>query len=324
MGIKEQIKSALQEAEIYRAQGLLNEAMLTYKNLIELINNNVKPENSQQLLEGINNKVETLKKAISKYKESEQIPQLSAEIQNLIKEKFTFSTDKESATLEGAIILTKFGQFERAIKEFNKLLNIDSLRLVAAKNILRCYFASSGADNAVSQYEEWLKLGIFSAAQEEKINFFLGNLLKEKGIGKKIVAPEMKKHADQQILIDKIASDKRKTPSESLSHISKPDNKREEFLDITSVGIIMDIGQKKESEVVLDVAFQSEDMVSLIIPDREKALIEKFKTGLKLNNINFYSPIAILNGSGIVLAFSKIDSGPKKGNYSLDLRMFTN
>lgn len=314
MGIKEQIKSVLQEAEIYKSQGLLNEAMLTYKNATELIKKNIKPENSRQLLEGINNKIESLKQIISKYNDS-KIPELSDDTQNLIKDKFAFSNDKESAILEGAIILTKFGQFERAIKEFNELLKIDALRLVAAKNILRCYCASSGADNAISQYREWLKSGIFSAGQEEKIKNFLENLLKEKGIENKILSEEDVK---VQNIIDEKA-DEKKLSTKPLLDIPELNDNEEEFLDINSVGIVLDKGP----EILLDVAFQSKDVVSLIVPGREKILIEKFKIGLKFDNTQFYSPIAILNGSGVILAFSKIDSGPKRGNYSLDLKMFT-
>ncbi|MBU1053785.1 MAG: hypothetical protein KKC46_08135 [Proteobacteria bacterium] len=269
------------------------------------------------MLEGINNTMESLKQIISKYNDL-KIPELSDDTQNLIKEKFAFSNDKESATLEGAIILTKFGQFERAIKEFNELLKTDSLRLVAAKNILRCYFASSGADNALSQYREWLKLGIFSSGQEEKIKFFLENLLKEKGIENKILAEEVKENVDVQNIITEKA-DEQKHSTKPLLDIPELNDDEEEFLDINSVGITLDKGP----EILLDVAFQSENVVSLIVSGREKLFIDKFKTGLKLNNIQFYSPIAILNGSGVILAFSKIDSGPKKGNYSLDLKMFT-
>ena len=321
MDIKEQIKSALQEAEMYRAQGLLNEAMQTYKNVIELINKSIKPENGRQLIQGINNKIESLKIVISKHNASDKIPELSVDTQNLIKEKFTFSNDKESSILEGAIVLTKFGQFERAIKEFNELLKIDTLRLVAAKNILRCYFASSGQDHAVSQHKEWMKLGIFSEGQKEKIKFFLENLLKEKG--NKLLKAEVKEDGDKQELTGQNTLAERKIPGKPLLNIPKTDHNEEEFLDISSVGISFDTDRKKGLEVLLDVAFQSENMVSLIVPDREKELIEKFKIGLRLNNIIFYSPIAILNGSGVILAFSKIDSGPKAGNYSLDLKMFT-
>ena len=318
MGIKEQIKSVLREAEIYRTQGLFNEAMVKFKYASELIEKNVKPENGRHLVDGITKKIELLKQTISKYNDPEKPPEMPVEIQNLIKEKFSFSTDKESAALDGAIALTKFGQFERAIKEFKELLKMESFRLVAAKNILRCYFASSSsAEGAVSQYKEWLTLGLFTPGQLEKIRFFLENLLKEKGIESKLPA------AKEEVAVKK-APDKSMPATKPLIEISESGKEEEEFLDVSSVGIILETEGKMSPEIILDVSFQSGNMVSLIVPVREKLLIENMKAGLKLNNVQFYSPIAILNGSGIVSAFTRIGSGPKMGNYSLDLKMFTN
>lgn len=324
MGIKEQIKSVLREAEIYRTQGLFNEAMVKFKYASELIEKNVKPENGRQLVDGITKKIELLKQTISKYNDPEKPPEMPVEIQNLIKEKFSFSTDKESAALEGAIALTKFGQFERAIKEFKELLKMESFRLVAAKNIMRCYFASSSADGAVSQYKEWLTLGLFTPGQLEKIRFFLENLLKEKGIESKLPAVKEEKAVIKEGVAAKKVPEKALPAIKPLIEIHESGKEEEEFLDVSSVGIILETGEKKQSEIILDVSFQSGNMVSLIVPVREKLLREKMKAGLKLNNVQFYSPIAILNGSGVVSAFSRISSGSKKGNYSLDLKMFAN
>ena len=107
-----------------------------------------------------------------------------------------------------------------------------------------------------------------------------------------------------------------------MTHIPEQEEAEEdEFLDINSVGIEITDGPQKGKEVVLDVAFQSGKSVSLIVPGREKTLIETFKVGLKLDNVQFYSPIAILNGSGVISAFTKISSGPKMGSYSLDLKI---
>jgi tetratricopeptide (TPR) repeat protein len=325
MGIKEQIKSVLREAEIYRTQGLFNEAMVKFKYASELIEKNVKPENGRHLVDGITKKIELLKQTISKYNDPEKPPEMPVEIQNLIKEKFSFSTDKESAALDGAIALTKFGQFERAIKEFKELLKMESFRLVAAKNILRCYFASSSsAEGAVSQYKEWLTLGLFTPGQLEKIRFFLENLLKEKGIESKLPAAKEEKAVIKEEVAVKKAPDKAMPATKPLIEIPESGKEEEEFLDVSSVGIILETGGKMSPEIILDVSFQSGNMVSLIVPVREKLSIENMKAGLKLNNVQFYSPIAILNGSGVVSAFTRIGSGPKMGNYSLDLKMFTN
>ncbi|MDP3283526.1 MAG: hypothetical protein Q8M56_03785, partial [Desulfobacterales bacterium] len=259
----------------------------------------------------------------------EKPPEMPVEIQNLIREKFSFSTDKESAALDGAIALTKFGQFERAINEFKELLKMESFRLVAAKNILRCYFASaaassSAAEGAVSQYKEWLTLGLFTPGQLEKIRVFLENLLKEKGIESKLPAAKEEKAVVKEEVPAKKAPEKAKPAIKPLIKMPEADKEEEEFLDVSSVGIIMETEGKKHPEIILDVSFQSGNMVSLLVPVREKLLIANLKAGLKLNDVQFYSPIAILSGSGVVSAFSRIGSGPKMGSYSLDLKMFTN
>jgi tetratricopeptide (TPR) repeat protein len=323
MSIKEQIKSVLQEAEIYRTQGLLNEAMIKYKIASDLVEKNVKQESRQSLLDGIAKKIESLKQTISKYNDPEKMPKMPVEIQNLIKDKFVFSTDKESAVLEGAIALSKFGQFERAIAEFSELLVNDSLKLVAAKNILRCYFSLSSVDEALLQYEQWIKSGIFQAGQIEKVRFFLENLLKDRGIEKKLPVPEVPAAiSEEKAVSEKTAVEEPLLKTESAAGLPKEEELEEdEFLDINSVGIIVSAGSQKSREVVLDVAFQSGKSVSLIVPGREKALIDTFKVGLKLENVQFYSPIAILNGSGVISAFTKISSGPKTGSYSLDLKI---
>jgi len=316
MSIKEQIKCVLQEAEIYRTQGLLNEAMLKYKIAAELVEKNIKQENRHTLIDGITKKIESLKETILKYNDPEKAPVMPVEIQNLIKDKFAFSDNKESSVLEGAIALSKFGQFERAITEFSELLKDDSLKLVAAKNILRCHFANSSVDGALSQYEQWLKSGLFQEEQINKIRFFLENLLKDKGIERDLPVADAPKEKVvlKETTFEKPVSGKKSVPEQEEAE-------EDEFLDVNSVGIAITDGPQKGKEVVLDVAFQSGKSVSLIVPGREKTLIETFKVGLKLDNVQFYSPIAILNGSGVISAFIKISSGPKMGSYSLDLKI---
>ncbi len=319
MSIKEQIKSILQEAEIYRVQGLLNEAMIKYKIAAELVEKNVKQESRQSLIDGITKKIELLKGTILKYNDPEKTPEMPVEIQNLIKDKFAFSADKESAVLEGAIALSKFGQYERAITEFSELLKNDSLRLVAAKNILRCYFANSSVDGALSKYEQWLKSGLFHEGQIEKIRFFLENLLKDKGIERELPIADV---PEEKTVFEKATIEKPVSGKGLMTDIPQQEEAEEdEFLDVNSVGIEITDGPQKGKEIVLDVAFQSGKSVSLIIPGREKTLIETFKVGLKLDNVQFYSPIAILNGSGVISAFTKIASGPKMGSFSLDLKI---
>jgi len=73
--------------------------------------------------------------------------------------------------------------------------------------------------------------------------------------------------------------------------------------------------------VELDVSFQSGNVISLIVSSKDEHLIENLKVGVRLDDVHFYSPVAIFRGSGVVSAKTQIKSGPKKGDYSLDIKI---
>jgi hypothetical protein len=75
--------------------------------------------------------------------------------------------------------------------------------------------------------------------------------------------------------------------------------------------------------VEFDVNFQSGSMLSLIISKKDQDLIDDFKAGTKLKDVQFYSPIAIFNGSGVVSSKTQIKSGPKQGDFCLDIRIMS-
>lgn len=299
MDIKHQVKSLLQEAEIYKTQGLIIEAREKYDRVAGIIGKSPNVKNKQSLLEAISKKIQDLDNTFGKIETAPKSPQISAKAQDLIKKLFTFSadTDDDAAALEGAITLAKFGQFERALSEFNDLIRKDSLRVVAAKNILRCHIAVTSIDNAIIQYQQWLSSDLFSADHLNKICVFLEGMLEKKGIDRTL--PQVKKNGER-------------SQSESLE---------EDLLDISSIGITLDKGPHKGKLVELDVSFQAGNMISLIISSKDKELIENLKVGFRLNDVQFYSPIAIFQGAGIVSAKTKIDSGPKRGDYSLDIKI---
>ncbi|MES0445625.1 MAG: hypothetical protein ABUJ92_03695, partial [Desulfobacterales bacterium] len=94
-----------------------------------------------------------------------------------------------------------------------------------------------------------------------------------------------------------------------------------EVIDINGIGITIDSGSQKGEIVELDVSFQSRNVISLLISQRNKYLIENLEVGDTLNDIQFYSPIAMFTGSCVVSAISEIKSGPRQGDYSLDLKV---
>ena len=309
MDLKKKIKSFLQEAEIYRTQGLLNEAKEKYKNALAIIQENDRIKNKQSLLTAIAEKIRLLDSDNEVLERELESHELSTKAQDLIKKLFSFSDkkDKDEAALEGAIALAKFGQFDSALKDFNELVKRDSIRVIAAKNMIRCHLANNTLDQAVTKYQEWMGSDDFPDDQLETIRLYLEDILQKNGKESSLPLPSTVSEAP--------------VDSSEEAHQNYEKEESVEFLDITSIGINFDDGPAKGKMVEFDVNFQSGNMLSLIISNKDKELIEDLKAGVKLNNIQYYSPIAIFKGAGIVSSRTQIENGPKRGDFCLDIKI---
>ncbi len=311
MDIKTRIKTLINEAELYRNQGLFSESRKKYESASTLISKIDKLKNKDHLLESINNKIKSLDNVNTKVEKGPSSPELSNKAQNLIKDLFSFSkkNDVDQSVLEGAVALAKFGQFERAMTELEALLEKENTRVDAAKNILRCKIAALTTKDAVAQYNSWHSQSLFTVEQLENVRLYLENILEKKGIKENLPLPVATTDNEESRVAD---------------FAQEVEEAEEEFLDITSIGITFESGPRKGKMVEFDVNFQSGNTLSLIISSKDKGMIENMQTGIKLNDIQFYSPIAIFKGKGIVLARTQIKSGPKQGDYCLDIKMLSN
>jgi tetratricopeptide (TPR) repeat protein len=319
MNIVEKIKALLKEAELYHSMGLLNESMGKYKKVTALIQSNEQLKSRTNLIAGITKKINALEKDMHKVEAAIDQPEVSAKVQDLIKKLFTASEDKDQDTvaLDGAIALAKFGQHERALVEFKELLAKDSVRVVAAKNIIRCHMANTSVDAAVDQYEQWLSSDLFVPGELNKLRFFLESILKKEGIVKELPTTEIQA-APTEPTIDMPVIDE---PEIEALEIEEDEDQDDEVLDINSIGITLDSGPQKGNIVELDVSFQAGNVISLLITHTDTDLIEQFNVGETLHNIQFYSAIAMFGGSCIVDAKTHIESGPRRGDYSIDLKV---
>ena len=199
MDIKHQIKTLIQEAELYRTQGLLKESKNKYIKIAALIESNTQVKNRESLMAGFAKKIETIDNEILKLAKSPSVIEVPEKIQDLIKKQFAFAAkDEDSAAIEGAIALAKFGQFDRALKEFNLLLDKDAVRVVAAKNIIRCCVTRTSVEDAVAEYEKWHSDDKFTPSQLNSVRSFLGDILTKKGITQALSpVPENEPAADQ-------------------------------------------------------------------------------------------------------------------------------
>lgn len=323
------IKALLQEAELYHFQGLLHEAMGKYINATELIQSNEQLKSRQSLIDGISKKIIALKKEINEIEEAPKKPEVSAKIQDLIKKIFSSSADKDEdiAALEGAIALAKFGQFKRALSEFTKLLKKDSVRVVAAKNILRCHMALSSEDDAIAQYKQWLSDDIFFPNQLDKLRTFFESIFNKKGIDKTLLQtktsvdntePVIEIHGIYEPPIQ--ASEIERFEIDGFE-VELNEIQEDELYDIDAIGIKINRGPQEGQVVEFNVIFQSGNLISLVMKSREKDLIENLKIGATLNDVQYCSTIAILNGTGMVSDIKEIKTGPRSGDYCVDIEV---
>ncbi len=314
MDIKKQLKSMLQEAELYSMQGLIAEARAKYQDAYSFVQQIANLKNKESLLKAIDAKFKAISDTKEKVEKGPSSAELSEKAQDLIKNLFSFSENKDtdSAALEGAVALAKFGQFDRSLNELKPLLQKEGIRVEAAKNILRCHMATSSNEEAVSQYHRWCSEELFKPNQLEMVRVYLEDILQKKGIEANLPSPLSVENVTASVELAET--------DPALESVDDQDNE-EEFLDITSIGITFDQGPHQGNMVEFDVNFQSGSMLSLIISKKDQSLIEGLTAGMKLEDIQFFSPIAIFNGSGVVSSKTQIKSGPKQGDFCLDIRI---
>jgi tetratricopeptide (TPR) repeat protein len=306
MNPAEQIKTLVKEGELYRSQGLLNEARHRYKTASDLIRDIPRIKNRQPLILGIQKKIDAIDRDQKRIDSAKTAPVISDQSQDLIKKLFSFSSSggSDAAALEGAIALAKFGQISRALEEFNALLEREPVRVVAAKNILRCHLAINAANQAIAQYQRWAQQDRFTEAQLNHIAAFLQQLLKRRGLGDLLKprpsAPAPKAPEIQPVVIE-------------------PEPASDEVLDICSIAISFDHGSAGKKRIELDVSFQAGNVISLMLSGPEKEIAQRLDVGARLEHVQFFSPIAIFEGTAVISAKSKVVSGPKEGDYTLDI-----
>ena len=296
MADQKQIKLLVKEAELYRTQGLLEESKEKYLKVLQLIRENRQFQNNKKAIGVIKGKIRGLEKHLAEIDRETGAPELSGELQDLIKNLFSFSQDKDAAEMEGAEALAKFGQYERALTEFNRLLKKGILPLIAAKNILRSHLALSSTDAAINQFREWLSGDLLSRQQLRNIRTFLEYVLRKKGV--RTTLPEVARESSQK--------------SEDMESEGS-------FLDICSIRLRLVNGPCKGSVKELEVTFQSGHVISLIISAKDEDLLESFVPGIQLKGVHFFSSIAVFKADATISEYTRIKTGPRRGDYVLSI-----
>jgi tetratricopeptide (TPR) repeat protein len=300
MDLKDKIKTFFKEGELYRTQGLLDEALDKFKSVEGLIKASNSLRDRDKLLLKISTRIDEINKKLKKEYTPLKPPKVSDDVQGLMKEMFSFDDPeiKGSSSLGGAIALAKFGQYDKAVEEFTRLLDNKSLRLQAAKNILHCWIEQKYVDYAVSLFQKWQKTNFFPPDELINLRQFFQNILKEAGIKREIAGIEVQKTIEPESQIDD-----------------------DDILDINSIRFVLPRGVKKGEKIELEISFQSGKMIRMLIPKKDKEIIDSIKSGDMIKDMVFYSPVAIFSGTGFVSSKKEIEAGPKRGDYSLEIKI---
>jgi tetratricopeptide (TPR) repeat protein len=223
---------------------------------------------------------------------------LTKEIQDLIGNLFSFSKNKDTADIESAVALAKFGQYDKAVSELERLIKRGPLPLMAAMNLLRCDISLASHEVAVDRFKRWLSRDELSKGDLRYLSNFLRDILDKEGISHDI--PTMDETEGQAV---------------------KSSEQEDEILPLSSINIEFTEGPFKGQEKEFDVAFQAGNAVSVILGADKKALKDFFKPGRQLPKIQCCSTLAVFNAKGLVSDIGKIESGPKKGSFSLDIKI---
>jgi hypothetical protein len=294
---KELIRRLLKEADLYRNHGLLSDAKSKYVEILSVIGKSRILSTHKPLISGVKSKIRAVNKSLNELRETPEKPELSEDLQDLIKKLFTFSLTKEAAAIEGAVALAKFGQYEQALKEFHKLLEQGVLPVVTAKNMIKCYAALKTPEAAVVQFAKWKTRDFFCIEDLKYIRAFLKTSLEKEGF--KTDVPEVER-----------------VPSSPSKAIKK---KEDVFLEISAISIHLQSGPLAGQTIDFDVHFQSANTVTVLIPAVRKSVADTLVPGTRLTDIQCYSPITVFRSTGTISGAAKIKQGPRRGDYTLDI-----
>jgi tetratricopeptide (TPR) repeat protein len=296
MSDRNYLMSLVKEASVYRSQGLLPESRDKYAQVLEFVGRSEEFSNQPRIVKAVKEKIREVERDLAEAARQNASPELSQEHQGLIKELFTFSSTRETAAVEGAAALAQFGQYEQAVEEFRRLMREGTLPIVAAKNIIRCYIALSLPGAAIAEYRDWISSSLLTQQELKYIQGFLSYSLRKHGIHIRVPDPE-----------------------EGFPDLNAYSEKKEEFLEISTISIQLKQGPLKGHALDLDVSSQTGSVVSVILAPDPKDLLDTFRLGRRFPDIQFYSPITVFRGTGVVSRKSRIQEGPRTGHYLVDI-----
>ena len=98
MSEKDQLKARVKEAEIYRSQGLLDQALEKYRGILEFVEGHDRLSKDEKLLGAVKQKIQSVEDKLSEIEAADEKPELADDVQSLISKLFAFSKSKDQVT----------------------------------------------------------------------------------------------------------------------------------------------------------------------------------------------------------------------------------
>jgi len=307
-------KTLLKEIEVYRSHCLFVEARKLADELIDFIRMNDGLDNGEQILNSLQTKIRQIEEEADAFEAVGLSSRLSREDKTRIRKVFSsvYQKGTETAVYEAATAFLVFGQFKEALTEFRKLITSTHFRMVAVKNIFRCYIGLSEIDHAVALYLKLQASASIPPDELERIHYFLQSILKMKGISRRLPKPKPTKKLPLQ--------ETAKTP-EKIEPLFPEELVLEPSLDILSVTITYPDRNDEEKSIALDVSLQRKNTISIIAPGKNEALLRHLQLGTTIKNLQLNSTDIIYVNDGMVQGKTEIRVGKKQGDYTVTIKL---
>lgn len=304
MDIRKQIQSLLNEAAVYETQGLYEESREKYLRVASAIKHHTHIiDKHKELLNSVSNRLNRLKKRIQQVESESSAYQMPNIVLEVMKRNFSSSKDKEQAALEGALALAEFRQYESALEEFTKLLKIQSTRLEASKNIIRCHLAKGRAAEAVNLFRHWRNSGLMGPDEMAELRLFFQDMSDENDLHLDLPCAEVKKAS--------VTHDATRPHRMNGRHV----------MEFTSISVKLPNGPRRQRLREFDIDAQSGDVVNLLIPDHDKETVDGLEKGTVLDPVQCFSTNAMFSGKAMVIENAQILSGANAGYFSIDIKI---
>jgi tetratricopeptide (TPR) repeat protein len=300
---KDHIQSLLKEAKIYQTQGLLEESKEKYQEILEIVKTNKDLLKGEYFIDSVRNKIRAIDGTLDEIDSEPDTIELPEEVQNLIGKLFSFSKDEDTAAVESAVALATFGQYEKALSEFQKLLDKETLPMTVAKNMLQCHIALATHEAAISQFGNWKSDKTFTEKELCYLRNFLKNILERDGI--KANLPQVGNAS---------------TGGEITENIEE-DVSEEDISEILSVNVTLDDKQVNVQTRDFDVIFQLGNSIVINVKNSEKDLLSLLEPGVDLSKVRCYASFYFFNTKGVISDKKMVNEGSKRGDYSITLAL---